>query len=68
MLKFSNHALMRMKQRGITHAEVYHILMHPEIIRNLEDAKRAYKGIVNNRRIRIILTNKENYINVITVM
>lgn len=65
---YSEHAIKRMKQRGITELEVEHILRYPSYIKkSFEETKEAV-GKVNNRLIKIKFIEIENYIKVITVM
>ena len=65
---YSEHAIKRMKQRGITELEIEYILEHPSYIKkSFEETKEAV-GKINNRLIKIKFIEIENYIKVITVM
>ena len=67
MIVYSDHAIRRMKQRGITPLEVGHVLKFPSYIRKSFGDRKQAIGIVNNREIKVVFTKKENYIRVITV-
>jgi uncharacterized DUF497 family protein len=68
MLRFSNHAQMRMKQRGITVMDVEHVLYFPEKMMHLDAGKELATGYVRERLIRVVFGRKQNFINIITVM
>jgi len=64
---YSDHAKKRMKQRGIEEWEIEHALKFPSYIKKFENKKEAVAEI-KNRRIKIVFTEVENYINIITVI
>lgn len=57
-----------MKQRGITEAEVEHVLAFPAEVRKSFDETRHIIGHVNNRRIDVKAVYEESNIKIITVM
>ena len=57
-----------MKQRGITHLEIAHILQFPVYIKNSIDGTKEAVGIIQNRRIKVVFISITNYIKIITVM
>ncbi len=65
---FTNHAKIRMKQRGITSLEVFDILKFPRLIKKSFSRRQEYMGFVNNRKIKVVLIKKEKYIKIITVI
>ena len=67
-VKYSEHALKRMRQRGITELEIKHIINHPDYVKkSFEGTKEAF-GELNGRSIKIKFVETESYIKVITVM
>ena len=65
-IKYSFHAEKRMLERGISENEIKSVLDEPDFVRTEGDKKRAEKTI-EGRRIKIIYTEEENYIKIITV-
>ena len=65
---YSEHALKRMKQRGISELEIEHILEHPTYTKKTIEGKKEAFGTVQNRNIIVIYFETETYIKVITVM
>ena len=58
-----------MKQRGITPLEIKFILGHPDyIIKRTAEGKVTAVGHLKGRTIKIVYTNKENYLNIVTIM
>lgn len=68
ILVYTDHARMRMRQRGITDLEIEHVLLHPVQILDSFDGTQLATGNVNNRLIRVKIIKTENYILIITVM
>lgn len=66
-IRFTDHARIRMKQRGITRIEVMLILKYPEEIRKSGDTKIA-SGFFNRRKTDVVFIEKKNYINILTVI
>ena len=65
---YSDHAIKRMKQRGITKLQVEYVLEHPMyVIKSFEDRKEAV-GIIEGRNMKIVFTDIENYIKIITII
>ena len=65
---YSDHATKRLKQRGITEIEVSHVLQHPSYVKKTHEGRKEVVGEINNRRIKIVMIEKENYIKIITVI
>lgn len=65
---YSEHALKRMKQRGITSLEVEHVLRYPTFIKKSAEEIRECIGECNNRTIRIFYLKKETFIKIVTVI
>jgi len=65
---YSNHALRRLKQRGITQIEIEHILNYPYYIKKMFKKRKSAVGEVNKRIIKVVYIEKKNYINIITVI
>jgi len=65
---YSEHAQRRMRQRSITELEVEHILQSHWLLRKLGDERKEVVGRINNRTIRIIFVETENYIKIVTLM
>lgn len=65
---YSEHAIKRMKQRGITELEIMHVLVFPEKVIKIHNNRKEAIGTVYNRNIKIIFENIENYIKIITVI
>jgi len=67
-IAYSDHAKMRMKQRGVTECEIDHILMHPDYIKKSFGGRREAAGMVKSRLIKVDFVEGENYIKIITVI
>ena len=67
-INYSEHALKRMKQRGITEIEVKHILEYPSYIKKTFSGRKEAVGEISNRTIKIEFIEIENYIKIITVI
>lgn len=65
---YSEHAILRMKQRGITSLEVEHVLQYPMYIKKSSEERKEAVGIVGNKAIKIKFIAIENYIKIITVI
>lgn len=65
---YSDHAKKRLRQRGITSLEVEFVLNHPKYIKKSFDGRKIAAGIVNNRNIKVVFTERKNYITVITII
>ncbi|MBS3137606.1 DUF4258 domain-containing protein [Candidatus Woesearchaeota archaeon] len=68
LLEFSNHAIIRMKQRGISDIHILYVLQHPIHIKKYDDDVMEAEAIVDSRSIKIIFTQNENFIKIITVI
>jgi len=66
-INYSEHALKRMKQRGITEI-VKHILEYPSYIKKTFSGRKEAVGEISNRTIKIEFIEIENYIKIITVI
>ena len=65
---YSEHALKRMKQRGISELEIEHVLEHPAYTKKTFEGRKEALGHVQNRTIIVIYFETETYIKVISVM
>ena len=65
---YSEHALKRMKQRGISELELAHVLKHPTYTKKTFEGRKEAIGNIQNRTITVIYLETETYIKVITVM
>ncbi len=65
---YSDHALKRMKQRGISELEVEHVLQHPSYMKKTFEERKEAHGTVQNRSTIVVYFETENYIKIITVM
>lgn len=65
---YSEHAIKRMKQRGITELEIEHILKHSFYIKKSFEGTKEAVGEINNRLVKIKFIEIENYIKIVTVM
>ncbi len=57
-----------MKQRAITDIQIRLALKHPKYTRKLADGRKEAISEVDSRQIRIIFTEQEKYIKIITIM
>ena len=64
----SNHARKRIKERDIEEWEIEHLLKHPSYIKKSFDGRKIAVGEIKNRKLKIIYTEEEIYIKVISVM
>ncbi|MBI2576975.1 DUF4258 domain-containing protein [Candidatus Woesearchaeota archaeon] len=65
---FSDHARMRMGQRGISLWEVKHVLEFPDETRNSSEGRKIAIGMAGTRSLRVVFIEVENYIKIITVL
>ena len=65
---YSSHAIKRMKQRGISELEVEHILEHPFYVKKTIEGLKEAVGTVQNRTVKVVYDETENYIKIVTVM
>ncbi len=65
---YSDHSRKRLKQRGISELEIEHILKHPHYVKKSFEGRKYAVGEVNNRQIKIVYVESENYIKIITVI
>lgn len=63
---YSSHAKKRLKQRGILEFE--DILKFHSSVKNRPDGLSEAVGCSNNRMIKVVFAEEENYIKVITVI
>ena len=67
-IQYSDHAEMRIKQRGITKLEVEHVLRYPFYIKKSFEGRKEAVGEIKNRIVKIKFVEMENYIRIITVI
>ncbi|MEK6901661.1 MAG: DUF4258 domain-containing protein [Nanoarchaeota archaeon] len=65
---YSDHAHRRMKQRGITELHIEHILAYPSYIKKSFEERKEAVGVVQDRTIKVVFFETENYIKVITII
>lgn len=65
---YSDHALKRMKQRGITKLEIDYVLEHPTYIKKTFEGRKEAVGMVQNRLIKIVFFETESYLKIITII
>jgi len=66
-IRLSYHARKRMLERGIKFEQIRETLEMPEYSIVKESKKELYKKI-NNKILKVVCVEKDNYINVITLM
>jgi len=67
-ITYSDHSKKRMKERSIEDWEVEHILKYPSFIKKSLEGRKIAVGDIKNRKLKIIYTEEESYIKVISVM
>ena len=65
---YSDHAEKRLRQRGITTLEIDHVLKYPIYVKKSYEGRKEAVGEVRNRTVKIAFEERENYINIISVM
>lgn len=65
---YSDHAKKRMKERGIEDWEIEHIIKHPSYIKKSFEERRIAVGEIKNRKLKIIYSEEESYIKVVSIM
>ena len=65
---YSDHAKKRLRQRGITELEVEHVLSYASYKMKSFEGRKTAVGEINNRKIKVVFVEKENFIKVITVI
>ncbi|MDP4012201.1 MAG: DUF4258 domain-containing protein [Candidatus Nanoarchaeia archaeon] len=65
---YSDHATLRMKQRGITSLEIEQVLEFPVYIKKSFEGRKIAFGIVRNCNIKVSFKEEESYIKIITIM
>lgn len=64
---YSDHAIKRMKQRGIEDWEIEKIVKFPAFIKKVND-KIESVGESRNRKVKIVYRKEQSYIKIITVI
>ena len=67
-LIYSDHALRRMKQRGITELQVEYVLNHPTFVKKSFEGRKEAVGTVLGRTFKVVFFETENYIKIITII
>ena len=67
-LVYSEHAIKRMKQRGITELEIKYVLEHPTYVKKTFEGRKEAVGIIKNRMIKIVFFETESYLKIITII
>ena len=67
-LVYSEHAIKRMKQRGITELEIKYMLEHPTYVKKTFEDRKEAVGIIKNRMIKIVFFETESYLKIITII
>ena len=65
---YSDHAEKRLRQRGITTLEIEHVLKYPIYVKKSYEGRKEAVGEVRNRTVKIAFEERENYINIISVI
>ncbi len=65
---YSDHAEKRLRQRGITTLEIEHVLKYPIYVKKSYEGRKEAVGEIRNRTVKIAFEERENYINIISVM
>ena len=65
---YSCHAQKRIRERGIEEWEIEYLLDHPSYIKKSFDGRKIAVGEIKGRKLKIIYTEKEMYIKVVSVM
>lgn len=65
---YSDHALKRLKQRGITPDHVEYVLQHPTYVKKSFEGRKEAVGTVENRFIKVVYIQAENYLKIITII
>ncbi len=67
-LIYSEHAIRRMKQRGITEMEIEYVLDYPTYVKKTFEGRKEAMGIVKSRIIKVVFFEIENYLKIITII
>ena len=67
-IEYTDHAIKRMKQRGITELEIEQILLYPAYVKKTYLGRKEAIGTIKNRTIKIVFEEVENYIRVRSVI
>jgi hypothetical protein len=67
LIIYSEHALLRMRQKGITKFEVEYVLDFAKCFFNSRDNTKIVLGEINNKTLKVIFIEKENYKRIITI-
>jgi len=65
---YSDHALKRMKQRGLTELQVEHILEYPSYVRKSFEGRKEAVGLLEHRIIKVVFVEIENYLKIVTII
>ena len=65
---FIEHAEKRRKQRGYIPFEIECIIERPMTKRKRPDGRTEISGRINNKHIKIVYEEKENYLKVVTII
>jgi uncharacterized membrane-anchored protein len=67
-IKFSDHAEKRRRQRGFTGIEIQYIIERPAYQKKRADGLIEVVGTIRNRTAKVVYTEEENYIKIVSVM
>ncbi|HLC73922.1 MAG TPA: DUF4258 domain-containing protein [Candidatus Nanoarchaeia archaeon] len=65
---YSDHAIKRMKQRGVTELEVEYVLEHPIYIKKSFEGRKVAAGEIKNKLIMVAFIEIEKDIKIVTIM
>ena len=64
---YSDHAIKRMKQRGITLPEIQHILLYPSYTAKSIEGRKVAVETVQNRMIKVVCFETKKYKKIISI-
>lgn len=67
-IAYSEHALKRMKQRGVTELELEHVLKYYTFLKKTFEGRKEAVGTIKNRLVKVVFVETENYLKVITII
>lgn len=65
---YSDHALKRIRQRGITELEVEYVLQYPIYVKKSFEDRIEAAGMIQNRAIKVVYFKTERYLKIITII
>ena len=66
-IAFSDHAKLRMKQKGMSRLEIVYVLQYAYHVIKTRKGRKVAIGGINNRTIKVVFVETKKHIKIITI-